>query len=218
MAALSVPGSRVSVGVLGGSFDPPHVGHVALAAAGVERFSLARLLVRVTAAPGHKPVATAPEARLELARVAFDPVAEAVVELDPFARTVDSLEALDLDDPVFLVGADEFAAFLAWKEPGRVLELARLGVAARPGVDDARLREVLAALPRPERVTFFPLEPHPVSSTELRRRVARGESLGGLVPPGVEAVIRRLGLYAGVPPTAGRGTLSGESTERTTPT
>ena len=207
------------VGILGGAFDPPHVGHVALAAAGIERFSLDRLLVGVVADPGHKEVETPADVRLELARLAFASVAQAEVALDPFARTVDSLEALALDDPVFLVGADEFAAFLGWKEPERVLELARLGVAARPGVDDERLQIVLDALSRPERVTFFPLAPHPISSTELRQRVASGGSLDGLVPPGVEAAIARLGLYTGgVAPTGGRGTLGNESTERTTPT
>lgn len=207
------------IGILGGAFDPPHVGHVALAAAGVERFSLDRLLVRVVADPGHKEVETPAAARLELARLAFASVEQAEVSLDPFARTVDSLGALALDDPVFLVGADEFASLLGWKEPDRVLELARLGVAARPGVDEARLRGVLGALSRPERVTFFPLEPHPISSTELRQRVASGGSLDGLVPPAVAAAIARLGLYTdGVAPTGGRGTLGGESTERTTPT
>ena len=207
------------VGILGGAFDPPHVGHVALAVAGTEWFSLDRLLLRVVADPGHKDVETPADVRLELARLAFASVEQAEVALDPSARTVDSLEALALDDPVFLVGADEFAAFLGWKEPERVLELARLGVAARPGVDDERLRRVLDALSRPERVTFFPLDPHPVSSTELRRRAASGASLEGLVPPGVEAAIARLGLYGGgVAPTGGGGTLRTESTERTTPT
>ena len=207
------------VGVLGGAFDPPHAGHVALAVAGIERFALDRLLVRVVADPGHKEVETPADVRLELARLAFASLARAEVALDPFARTVDSLEALALDDPVFLVGADEFASFLGWKEPERVLELARLGVASRPGVDDARIRGVLAALSRPERVTFFPLEPYPISSTELRQRVASRASLDGLVPPGVEAAIERLGLYAGgVAPTGDGGTLGSESTERTTPT
>jgi len=208
----------VTTGILGGAFDPPHVGHVALARAGIGQFDLDRLLVRVIGDPGHKEVEAPAEVRLELARLAFSPVEQATVALDPFPRTVDSLDALALDDPVFLVGADEFVAFLSWKEPERVLELARLGVAARSGVDDARLEAVLSALARPERVTFFPLEPHPVSSTELRRRVASGASLDGLVPLAVEAAIARLGLYTGVAPTAGGGTMKQESTERTTPT
>ena len=185
----------MSVGVLGGAFDPPHVGHVELAQRGIERFDLDRLLVRVVEDPGHKEVATAPQIRLFLAELAFAALDEAEVSLDPFARTVESLDALALDDPVFLVGADEFASFLTWKEPERVLELARLGVATRPGVDLAQLDAVLSSLARPERVSFFEIEPLAVSSSDIRRRSASGEPIRGLVPPAVEAEIARLGLY-----------------------
>lgn len=187
--------AAVSIGVFGGAFDPPHVGHAALARAGIERFGLDRLLVRVVESPGHKDVGTAPQVRLFLAELAFGVLDEAEVALDPFARTVDSLEALGLDDPVFLVGADEFSAFGAWKQPDRVLELARLGVATRPGYPQERLEAVRAALARPERVTFFPIEPLPVSSSAVRARVAAGESIAGLVAPAVAAEIERLGLY-----------------------
>jgi nicotinate-nucleotide adenylyltransferase len=185
----------MNVGVLGGAFDPPHVGHAELARRGIERFELDRLLIRVVEDPGHKEVATAPQIRLFLAELAFAPLDEAEVSLDPFARTVDSLEALALDDPVFLVGADEFASFLTWKDPERVLELARLGVATRPGVDRAELDEVLASIARPERVSYFEIEPLAVSSSDIRRRAGSGEPIGGLVPPAVEAEIARLGLY-----------------------
>jgi nicotinate-nucleotide adenylyltransferase len=210
--------AAVTVGVLGGAFDPPHVGHVALARAGVERFGLARLLVRVVAEPGHKDVATAPEVRLALAGLAFASLAGAEVALDPFARTVDSLEALPLDDPVFLVGADEFADFLTWKEPDRVLSLARLGVATRPGVDRTGLDAVLARLARPDRVTLFDLEPHAVSSTAIRKRVAAGESIEGLVPVDVGHEIHRLGLYAPLARPETGGMLRIDPSERTSPT
>jgi nicotinate-nucleotide adenylyltransferase len=188
----------VNTGILGGAFDPPHVGHVELAQVGIEHFDLDRLLVRVVEEPGHKDVRTAPQIRLFLAELAFAPLDEAEVTLDPFARTVDSLEALGLDEPVFLVGADEFATFLSWKEPDRVLELARLGVATRPRVDRNRLDDVLAALERPDRVAFFEIEPLPVSSSEIRARAARGASVEGLVPRSVEAEIERLALYRAV--------------------
>ena len=187
--------AAVSVGVFGGTFDPPHVGHVALAGRGIEHFGLARLLVRVVRDPGHKDVDTAPRIRLHLAELAFASLERAEVALDPFARTVDSLEALGLDDPLFLVGADELATFLSWTEPDRVLELARLGVATRPGVERAQLDRVLACLRRPERVLFFELEPLPVSSSEIRARAAAGEPIDGLVPPSVAAEVVRLGLY-----------------------
>jgi nicotinate-nucleotide adenylyltransferase len=120
----------VVLGLLGGAFDPPHNGHVALARAAIDHFGLDRLLVRVVERPGHRHVEASAADRLELARQAFATVAGAGVEvaLDEHARTVDSLEALRLDDPIFVIGADEFASFLEWKEPARVLELARLGV------------------------------------------------------------------------------------------
>ena len=187
--------AAVSVGVLGGAFDPPHVGHVALAGRGIEHFRLDRLLVRVVEEPGHKDVDTAPQIRLHLAELAFAPLDEAEVALDPFARTVDSLQALGLEDPLFLLGADEFATFLSWKEPERVLARARLGVATRPGIERAQLDRVLAALGRSERVSFFELEPVPVSSSEIRARAAVGEPIDGLVPASVAAEIARLGLY-----------------------
>jgi len=208
----------MNVGILGGAFDPPHVGHVELARRGIERFDLDRLLVRVVEEPGHKDVATAPQIRLFLAELAFAPLDEAEVSLDPFPRTVDSLEALALDDPVFLVGADEFASFLAWKEPERVLDLARLGVATRPGVDRAILDDVLARLGRPDRVGFFEIDPLPVSSSDIRGRLAAGGSISGLVPPPVEAEIARLELYRHVHRPGAGGMLSDEPIEGTTPT
>jgi nicotinate-nucleotide adenylyltransferase len=208
----------VSVGVFGGAFDPPHVGHVELARVGIERFELDRLLVRVVEDPGHKDVATSPEIRLFLAELAFAPLDEAEVSLDPFARTVDSLEALALRDPVFLVGADEFADFRSWKDPERVLTRARLGVATRPGIDRSLLDEVLAGLDRQDRVTFFEIEPLPVSSSDIRARAAAGEPIAGLVPPAVEAEIARLELYRRVDRSEAGGMLRGEPTEGTTPT
>lgn len=183
------------VGILGGAFDPPHVGHLALAEAAVRHFSLERLLVRVVAEPGHKDVETAPQVRLFLAELAFAPLDEAEVSLDPFPRTVDSLESLALHDPVFLVGADEFAGFLAWKEPARVLELARLGVATRPGVDRSDLEEVIAAVSAPGRVELFAIEPLDVSSSAIRARVAAGEPVEDMLPLAVAREIERLGLY-----------------------
>jgi nicotinate-nucleotide adenylyltransferase len=184
-----------AVGILGGAFDPPHNGHVALAREAVEHFRLERLLVRVVADPGHKEVDTAPDLRLQLAELAFSSLAVAEVSLDPFARTVDSLEQLQLADPVFLLGADELAAFPTWTRPERVLELARIGAATRPGIDLAVLEAVIASLSRPDRVELFPMTPLPVSSSEIRERVAAGLPIDGLVPPAVAEAIDRLGLY-----------------------
>lgn len=187
--------AAVITGVLGGAFDPPHAGHVGLARAAVERFALDRLLVRVVADPGHKAVATPANVRLALAALAFADVPGAEVSLEPHGRTVDALEALALDDPVFVIGADELAGFMAWKEPERVLDLARLAVGTRPGVETSLLDEVLAAIGRPERITVFPIPPHPISSTELRARAAAGAPLVPYVPEAVAREVERLGLY-----------------------
>jgi nicotinate-nucleotide adenylyltransferase len=186
----------VAVGILGGVFDPPHEGHVALARAAVAQLGLERLLVLVVADPGHKAVATPAETRLDLARLAFADVPGAEVELDRHARTVDSLEALALDDAVFVLGADELVDFPTWKDPERVLELVRLAVAKRPGVPDDRVRAAHARLPAPGRITYFDLAPLPVSSSLVREQVARGEPVDDLVPPAVAEEIVRLGLYA----------------------
>ena len=184
------------VGILGGAFDPPHVGHVALARAAIDHFGLERLLVLVVEDPGHKGTTTSAETRLALARLAFEDVPGAEVELDSHSRTVDSLEERRPDDAVFIVGADELADFPGWKRPERVLELVRLGVAMRPGVPERQLEDVRARLPAPGRIEYFEMEPVAVSSTEIRGRVARGEPIDGLVPAKVAGEIARLGLYS----------------------
>ena len=186
----------MAVGILGGAFDPPHVGHVALARAAVDELDLERLLVLVVADPGHKKTIASADARLELARLAFEDVLGADVELDAHARTVDSLEARRPHDAIFVIGGDEFADFWRWKRPERVLELTRLGVAMRPGVSDDLVGDALARLSAPGRVSFFRLEPIPVSSSLVRQRIASGESIDDLVPARVVDAIRRLGLYA----------------------
>jgi nicotinate-nucleotide adenylyltransferase len=173
-------------GVLGGAFDPPHAGHVALTEAAELGLGLERVVVVVVADPGHKEVHAPAETRLELTQLAF-PGRDVV--LDRHARTVDLLRERRWIDPVFLIGADEYRDFPTWKEPEAVLELARLGVAARPGFP-------LAEQPT-DRVLYFELEPVAVSSSEIRARIARGEPVDGLVPPAVAEAIARLGLYRG---------------------
>lgn len=182
-------------GILGGVFDPPHVGHLALARAAIRELGLERLLVTVVADPGHKATATPVEIRLELAQVAFRDVPEVVVEVDRHARTVDSLEERALDDAYFILGADELAAFETWKSPDRVLELVRLAVAMRAGVASSGVDAVRERLVAGDRIVEFAMEPVDVSSSEIRARVARGESIDDLVPPAVAEAVRRLGLY-----------------------
>jgi nicotinate-nucleotide adenylyltransferase len=185
----------VAVGVLGGVFDPPHNGHLALARAAMRELALEHLLVLVVADPGHKHTGTPAETRLELARLAFEAVPTATLEVDRHSRTVDSLEERHLDDAVFILGADELAGFESWKSPRRVLELVRLAVAVRPGVSCDEVRSVRERLGAPGRILEFDMEPVDVSSSEIRVRVARGEPIEGLVPPLVADAIARLGLY-----------------------
>lgn len=174
-------------GLLGGTFDPPHSGHVALAAGAKRAFDLPQLTVLVAAEPGHKRAHAAAADRLELARAAFP---DDTVTLDRFPRTIDRLRAERYLSPLFVMGADEFESFLSWKEPEAILELAELAVGSRPGYPRERLDVVLAQLGRPERVHFFELEPDPASSTEIRAhgRLER-------VPPAVAELIRERGLY-----------------------
>jgi nicotinate-nucleotide adenylyltransferase len=176
----------------GGAFDPPHLGHVAVADAARERFSTARLVVLVSERPTHREVHASPEDRLALARAAF-PGDD--VRLDPHPRTVELLRAERFDDPVFVVGADQFRGFLAWSEPAEVLERTLLAVATRPGFPQEELDAVLAQLDRPDRVLFFEIEPNPGASTAVRARIAAGEPLDGLVPRAVAQLIEERGLY-----------------------
>jgi len=186
----------VAVGILGGVFDPPHVGHVALARAAISELGLDGVHVLVVADPGHKRATTSAEARLELARLAFEEVSEATVELDHHARTVDSLEERRPPDAFFILGADELASFESWKSPQRVIELVRLAVAMRPGVSRDDVENVRRRLGAGERIVEFEMEPLPIASSEIRARVARGEPVTDVVPPGVAEAISRLGLYA----------------------
>jgi nicotinate-nucleotide adenylyltransferase len=182
----------VTVGLFGGAFDPPHVGHVALARAAKEHFPLERLVVLVATKPGHKDVQTPPQMRLELARAAFP---DDEVRLDEHARTVDLLRDGAWEEPLFLIGADQLRDFPTWKEPNEVLRLARLGVATRPGYPRGELDAVLAQLEQPERVELFAIPPHDVASKDVRARAARGEPLDGLVTPAVAALIEELRIY-----------------------
>lgn len=182
----------MGVVLYGGAFDPPHLGHVAVADAARERFEVERLVVLVNERPGHRAVHASAEDRLALTVAAFP---DDDVRLDPYPRTVELLRAERFDDPVFVVGADQFRGFLAWSEPAEVLERARLAVGTRPGFPRAELDAVLGRLGRPERVLFFEIEPNPAASTVIRARVAAGESLDGLVPAAVSRLVAERGLY-----------------------
>jgi nicotinate-nucleotide adenylyltransferase len=192
----------MSVGLLGGAFDPPHNGHLALADEALRHFRLRRLVVLPTGAPPHKRSETEAWTRFRLAAVAFEGTPNVQLSAHELERegpsyTVETVRwaAGTWPDPIFLVGADEFADFLTWKEPNGILEHARLGVATRPGYPRERLEPVLTALERPDRVEFFTIPDVPISSREIRERVRRGEPIDGLVPEAVARTIRQDGLY-----------------------
>jgi nicotinate-nucleotide adenylyltransferase len=178
--------------LFGGAFDPPHLGHVAVADAARRQFDVDRLVVLVSERPAHRTVHASADDRLALARAAFP---RDDVRLDPYPRTVELLRAERLDDPVFVVGADQFRGFLGWSDPAEVLERTRIAVATRPGFPRAELEGVLAQLDRPGRVLFFEIVPNPAASPDVRARIAAGDSLDGLVPPAVAQLIRERGLY-----------------------
>ena len=157
-----------------------------------EQFDVERLIVYVGEEPAHKQVHLPVEIRVELARAAFP---DDEVRIDPYPRTIDLLRAESFDDPLFVLGADQFCAFLSWKEPDAVLDLARLAVATRPGFPQERLDAVLGRLRAPERVRFFALEPNPAASRDLRELAAAGAPLTGLVPDAVWRLIRERNLY-----------------------
>jgi nicotinate-nucleotide adenylyltransferase len=181
------------VGLFGGSFDPPHNGHVALAAAARERFALEQLVILVTIRPAYKQVAEAAETRLELARAAFPGCA---VEREKGTTDVTVRQArARFGEVIFLIGADQFLDFPGWHDPAAVLEQARLGVATRPGYPRDRIEATLARVSLPERVLLFEIPELAISSRDLRGRVERGESIDAFVPPAVAAIVRARGLY-----------------------
>jgi nicotinate-nucleotide adenylyltransferase len=191
-------------GLLGGAFDPPHNGHVLLAEGAIQQLGLERLVVVVTGTPAHKPVETDAETRARLAEAAFAGLPRIVLSRHELERpgpsyTVDTVRwaAGIWGEIVFVVGADEFAGFLDWHDPEGVLASARLAVATRPGYARERLDAVLDRLSRPDRVELFELDALPLSSTEIRERVARGEPIDDVVPRRVAELVAELGLYRG---------------------
>lgn len=192
---------RPRIGVFGGTFDPPHLGHLLLAEAARDRLALDKVLFVPARVPPHKrarrvtPAAT----RLALLRAALAGTGFSVstLELDrpgP-SYTVDTLERLGARHPRarfwLLVGADSLAELPTWRDPERILALAILAVADRPGAASppTSLRR------HARRVIHLGNSPVQIASSDVRRRVARGRSIRFLVPPAVERRVRALGLY-----------------------
>ena len=177
------------IGLLGGTFDPPHNGHVALAEAALRELDLEELVVLVVAKPGHRSCVEDADTRELLARAAFEATPRTRVERDENAYTVDSVRGGRFGDAVFIVGADEGAAFPQWSEPEEVLRWVKLAVGSRSGYPPPNLEAY------GDRVLAFQLASPPLSSSEVRRRIAAGQPVAELVPAPVAALIEERGLY-----------------------
>jgi len=177
------------IGILGGTFDPPHNGHVALAEAALQELDLDELVVLLVASPGHRSCVEDAETRQALAEASFAGVPRARVERDENPYTVDAVKGGRFGDAVFIVGADEGAAFPDWKDPDEILRWVRLAVGTRSGYPPPDLERY------GDRVVPFELASPPISSSDVRARIAAGDPLDGLVPPRVGELIEELGLY-----------------------
>jgi nicotinate-nucleotide adenylyltransferase len=195
------------VGLLGGTFNPPHIAHLICAQEAIAGVGLDRVLFLPVHTPPHKPAPSDPgvERRLELCRLAVagdERLGVSRVEADrpgP-SYTVDTLRALHDETPedelTFIVGGDMAHSLPGWREPEAVLELAALAVAERQGVLRADILERLSGVKgAAERVRFFDMPRVDVSSSMIRERVAAGRPVRYLVPDAVAEHIAREGLY-----------------------
>ena len=177
------------VGILGGTFDPPHNGHLALAKAALSELDLDELVVLVVARPGHRSCVADADARFALADAAFGGLPHTRLERDEHPYTVDAVKDGRFGDAVFIVGADEGAAFPGWKDPDGVLRWVRLAVGTRSGYPPADLERY------GDRVIPFELGSPPISSSEIRELIREGNAVGDLVPSDVARLIEERGLY-----------------------
>lgn len=210
---MSAPAERRLLppwGILGGTFDPIHHGHLAIAAEAREVLGLAGTILIPAAQPPHKAgrAISAPEDRVAMVElaVAGDPhlsVSRIELERPGPSWAVLTLEVLAAEAdaegrerPVFILSAEALAGFPDWREPARILELARLAVVPRPGAAPVDRAAFAARFPGAEsRLVVLDGPFLAISATEIRARVAAGRSIRALVPPAVADHIRERGLY-----------------------
>jgi nicotinate-nucleotide adenylyltransferase len=194
------------LGILGGTFNPPHVGHLRLARAALAELGLERVLLVPARAAPHKADAEDPGAEHRLRMCELVARAEPRVEASriEFDRpgpsyTVDTLRSIHATDPdaelTLIVGADMAQTLPSWREPREILRLARLAVAGRDGAPRERARSAIRSLDAQARSVFLEMPLLDVSSSQIRSRVAGGEPYEDLVAAEVAAYIAEQGLY-----------------------
>lgn len=198
----------MNIGILGGTFDPVHLGHLSIADAAMDQAKLERVLFIPAGQPRLKQAepSASVDQRLEMVRLAiqdhpgFD-ICDIEAHRPGPTYTVDTLVELSAKlgptaNLYFILGMDVLGQLDRWKDPEQVLELCRLLVLDRPGEQDfnwARFYEKVSAAQGRVQVVTAPLVD--VSATELRRQAAAGEPLAGQVPNAVAVYIRQQGLY-----------------------
>ena len=197
------------IGILGGTFNPPHLGHLVCAQEAYLQLGLTRVMLIPARIPPHKPVDDEPgvEHRLEMCRLAIGgderrfEVSDLEARRDGPSYTVDTLEELHSrmpDTELFLiVGGDIAVGLPGWHEPERVLSLATPAVAERPGTGRAAVERAMEQLQGGQRARFFDMPEIGISSTMLRDRVRAGGPTRYLMPDAVRSYIDRHDLYGG---------------------
>jgi nicotinate-nucleotide adenylyltransferase len=199
--------SRSAIGVLGSAFNPPHLGHLALAQEALWQLGLDEVVLVPTGEAPHKRILDDPgrELRLAMTRLAAADdqrfsVSTLEVEREGPSYTYETLEMLAAErgdpDLVFVMGADAAVGLESWRNPERVVELARLGVARRSGVSDADVGAAMRSLDAAGRVTMLEMPQFGVSSSAVRERAAAGRPLRYLVPEAVARFIEERGVYS----------------------
>lgn len=206
MGRTADPARRRRIGVFGGTFDPPHVGHVSVAREVADALDLDEVLWVPAGRPPHKPDDVSAPAELRLAMTRAAAAADARFRVSDLelrrpgpSYTVDTLRELlsaaragaaDDEPPelVLIIGHDQYRTFDSWRSAETIRRLATLAVMDRGG-------EGLLGPTEPGEVVRVPVRRVDVSSTEVRARIGRGEDVSALLPERVSRIIREKGLY-----------------------
>jgi nicotinate-nucleotide adenylyltransferase len=200
-------GQGAGLGVLGSAFNPPHLGHLALAQEALWQLGLSEVVFVPTGEAPHKRIVDDPgrEQRLAMTRLAasddprFD-VSTAEVERDGPSYSYETLEELaeqrQETELVFVMGADAAVGLESWQRPERVAELARLAIARRAGVADEEVGAVLRSIGAEDRATMLEMPQFGVSSSAVRERAAAGRPLRYLTTEPVARFIEEKRIYS----------------------